>query len=74
MIIEVSGESRKDKATKTFTTRNFWIPAINNHGGFGKWAFLEISDPWDAKNIIRTELQRIGAFSEIRERIGKIPP
>lgn len=59
MIIEVSGESRKDKATKTFTTRNFWIPAINNHGDFGRWAFLEISDPWDAKNIIRAELQRL---------------
>jgi type III restriction enzyme len=59
MIIEVSGEAKKDKAIKTSTTRNFWIPAINNHGGFGKWAFIEISDPWDAKNIIRAEIQRI---------------
>jgi type III restriction enzyme len=58
MIIEVSGEAKKDKAIKTSTTRNFWIPAINNHGGFGKWAFIEISDPWDAKNIIRAELRR----------------
>jgi type III restriction enzyme len=29
------------------------MPAINNHGEFGGWAFLEIVDPWDAKNIIR---------------------
>jgi type III restriction enzyme len=29
------------------------VPAINNHGGFGRWAFLEIDDPWDAKNLIR---------------------
>jgi hypothetical protein len=23
---------------------------------FGRWAFLEISDPWDAKNKIRAAL------------------
>ncbi len=33
------------------------IPAINNHGGFGRWAFLEIVDPLDAKNTIRAFLQ-----------------
>jgi type III restriction enzyme len=56
LIIEVSGEARKDKAAKVSTSRNLWIPAINNHGGFGCWAFLEISDPWDAKNTIRSFL------------------
>jgi type III restriction enzyme len=57
LILEVSGEVRKDKAAKVETTRNLWIPAINNHGGFGRWAFLEIVDPWDAKNTIRAFLQ-----------------
>ena len=52
LILEVSGEARKDKAAKVETARNLWIPAINNHGGFGRWAFLEIVDPWDAKNTI----------------------
>jgi hypothetical protein len=36
--------------------RNLWVPAINNHGGFGRWAFIEITDPWDAKNTIRATL------------------
>jgi type III restriction enzyme len=57
LILEVSGEARKDKATKVATTRNLWVPAINNHGGFGRWAFLEIVDPWDAKNTIRAFLR-----------------
>jgi type III restriction enzyme len=52
LILEVSGEARKDKAAKVETARNLWIPAVNNHGGFGRWAFLEIVDPWDAKNTI----------------------
>lgn len=57
LILEVSGEARKDKAAKVETARNLWIPAINNHSGFGRWAFLEIVDPWDAKNTIRAFVQ-----------------
>jgi type III restriction enzyme len=30
-----------------------WIPAVNNHGGFGRWAYLEIKDPWNAESLIR---------------------
>ena len=52
LIIEVTGERRPDKAAKVATARNLWIPAVNNHGGYGQWAFLEIADPWDAQNLI----------------------
>ena len=57
LIVEVSGEQRKDKAAKVATARSLWIPAINNYGGFGRWAFIEISDPWDAKNTILAFLE-----------------
>ena len=57
LLLEVSGEARKDKAAKVATARNLWTPAINNHGGFGRWAFMEITDPWDAQNTIRAHLQ-----------------
>jgi type III restriction enzyme len=60
LILEVSGEPRKDKAVKVSTARNLWVPAINNHGGFGQWAFLEISDPWDAQNTIRAFIREKG--------------
>ncbi len=56
LIIEVSGWKLKDKEAKVSTARNLWVAAVNNHGGFGRWAFLEISDPWDAKNTIRAFL------------------
>jgi type III restriction enzyme len=57
LVLEVSGEKRKDKAAKVETVRTLWVPAVNNHGGFGQWAFIEISDPWDAKNLIREFLK-----------------
>jgi type III restriction enzyme len=56
LIVEVSGEARKDKKVKVATSHNLWLPAVNQHGGFGRWNFIEITDPWDAENTIRAFL------------------
>jgi len=58
LIIEVTGEHKKDKVAKVSTANTLWIPAINNHGGFGRWAFIEIIDPWNAKNEICENLKK----------------
>jgi type III restriction enzyme len=56
LIVEVTGEKKKDKAAKVATVRNLWVPAVNNHGAFGRWAFVEIDDPWNAANVIQAHL------------------
>jgi type III restriction enzyme len=60
LIIEVTGEQKKDKAAKVSTARTLWVPAVNNHGGFGRWTFVEVTDPWDAERLIRAHLARLG--------------
>jgi type III restriction enzyme len=58
LIVEVTGERKKDKAEKTATARTFWVPSVNNHGGFGRWSFLEITDPYDdCAELIRSFAQ-----------------
>jgi type III restriction enzyme len=52
LIIEVSGAGRRDKEHKVNTARDLWIPAVNNHGGFGRWRFVEVTDPWEAAATI----------------------
>jgi type III restriction enzyme len=64
LIIEVTGERKKDKEAKVAAAWNLWVPAVNNHGGFGRWAFLEISDPWDAAQAIRAAIQEKGVLSQ----------
>jgi type III restriction enzyme len=61
LIVEVSGEARKDKAAKVTTARTLWVPAVNNQGGFGRWAFVEVTDPWDAQRTIRAAVSRARA-------------
>ena len=64
LIVEVTGEKKKDKAAKIATAHTLWVPAINNHGGFGRWAFIEVVDPWDAQNLIRGFLKQSLAASK----------
>ncbi len=63
LIIEVTGEKKEDKAAKVATAKTLWVPAVNNHGGFGRWAFVEIDDPWNAQNVIRAHVQASAAQS-----------
>jgi len=56
LIVEVTGEKRKEKIAKVSTAKTLWIPAVNNQGSFGRWAFLEITDPWNAQNSIRESI------------------
>jgi type III restriction enzyme len=62
LVIEVSGESRRDKTEKVATAKNLWVPAVNAHGGFGRWDFIELRDPANTKNDVRGHL-------DARERV-----
>jgi len=53
LMLEVSGEARADKQAKVAAAEHLWTVAVNNWGGLGRWAFLEITDPWDAEHLIR---------------------
>ena len=56
LIIEVTGQRRDEKDSKVATMRDLWIPAVNNLGLCGEWAFLEVGDPYNAKQLIRSFL------------------
>jgi type III restriction enzyme len=60
LIVEVTGAKDRDKEAKVATATTLWVPAVNNAGTWGRWAFLEVADPWDAEHTIRTSLQKVG--------------
>lgn len=59
LILEVSGREKKEKKEKAATSRELWVPAVNGQGGFGRWAYLETTDPWNVKNEIRKLMEVI---------------
>jgi type III restriction enzyme len=66
LILEVTGEKKADKEAKVSTARNLWVPAINNDGRFGKWAFLEMRDPWNAKTEIHEFLNAYAGSQPVK--------
>ncbi|OWK41026.1 Type III restriction-modification enzyme, helicase subunit [Fimbriiglobus ruber] len=50
LVLEVSGQKKKEKEAKVETAKTMWVPAVNNLGTFGRWAFLEI----DGANLHKT--------------------
>ena len=53
LIVEVSGQELDAKKAKCEAARALWVPAVNNLGEFGRWAFIEIDDPWAVQSTIR---------------------
>lgn len=61
LIIEVSGTMKdKDKRiAKAETTETKWWPAVNRHGGFGRWGFTEIADMTHAESNLNNAIDRM---------------
>jgi type III restriction enzyme len=56
LVLEVTGEARKEKQAKVAAAEHLWTEAVNNWGGAGRWAFLEVTDPWNAGQLLRKKL------------------
>jgi len=41
LVVEIKGYRGEDAKDKKLTMDNFWIPGVNNLGGYGRWAFAE---------------------------------
>jgi type III restriction enzyme len=61
LVLEVSGEAKKAKGAKVATAETLWVPAVNNSHEYGRWSFLEVTDPWNAANLLRQHLARVRA-------------
>jgi type III restriction enzyme len=54
LVVEVKGQRDAKDAAKADTTSKVWIPAVNNTGRYGRWAFEEFSDiPYDIEDRLR---------------------
>jgi type III restriction enzyme len=59
VLIEVTGQRKKDKVAKVDAARTYWVPAVNNLGEFGRWGFAEITDPWEAADLLAMTVRDI---------------
>lgn len=59
LIVEVSGSRKSPGPTraKATTARDSWCAAVNNHGGFGRWGYVEMTNPLEFKTRLAEAIQ-----------------
>ncbi|APZ43783.1 BPTD_3080 family restriction endonuclease [Acidihalobacter ferrooxydans] len=63
LIVEIKGYRGEDAKEKKSTMDNYWVPGVNNHGHYGRWAFAEFGDVYemqeDFSNRVAQEFDRM---------------
>jgi type III restriction enzyme len=58
LVVEIKGERDILDQNKKEAMETHWIPAVNADGGFGRWSFVEIGNPYEAEERLRSFLVR----------------
>ena len=67
LIVEVSGTLKSPGPTgaKADTARNQWCAAVNNHGEYGRWGYVEVHNPLQDMALLDTAIDNLYADGPI---------
>jgi type III restriction enzyme len=67
LIVEVSGgrKNQQLREVKFQTARDVWCVAVNNHGGFGRWGYLEVNTMIGLQRTLREAVNNLYADEAI---------
>jgi hypothetical protein len=71
-VVEIKGYRREDAKEKKATMDTYWVPAVNNLGTLGRWAFAELTEIYQIEADF--EVKVASAFNEMIARAGGAPP
>ncbi len=49
LIVEIKGYRGEDAKDKKATMDTYWVPGVNHHGDYGRWAFAEFTDVFEVE-------------------------
>jgi len=59
LVIEVKGRRSEQDAAKADTMATRWVPGVNALGRFGRWAFVELDNPYTFAGGVRSFLAAV---------------
>ncbi len=57
LIVEIKGYRREDAKEKKATMDTYWVPGVNNHGRYGRWAFAEFTDVYEMQSDFEARVE-----------------
>ena len=71
LVVEIKGYRREDAKEKKATMDTYWVPAVNNMGTLGRWAFAELTEIYQIESDFEAKVA--SAFDEMIARVGVAP-
>ena len=59
LVVEVKGYRREDAKAKKQTMETYWVPAVNQLGDHGRWAFVELKDVYAMRGDVDGALEAV---------------
>ena len=50
LVVEIKGYRGEDAKEKKTTMETYWVPGVNNHGHYGRWAFAELTEVYEIES------------------------
>ena len=57
LVVEIKGYRREDAKEKKATMDTYWVPGVNNHGRYGRWAFAEFTDVYAMQSDFEAKVE-----------------
>ncbi|MDN5871361.1 MAG: hypothetical protein L0H73_11655, partial [Nitrococcus sp.] len=57
LVVEIKGYGREDAKEKKNTMEAYWVPGVNNHGNYGRWAFAQFVDVWEMQSDFQAKVE-----------------
>ena len=58
LIVEIKGYRREDAKEKKTTMEAYWVPGVNNHVHYGRWAFAEFVDVYEMQSDFEAKVEQ----------------
>ena len=69
LIVEIKGYRREDAKFKKSTMETYWVPGVNYHGQYGRWAFAEFTDVYEMETDFAAKVE--AEFNRMIEGVSK---
>jgi type III restriction enzyme len=67
LIVEIKGYRGEDAKEKKATMDTYWVPAVNNLGTYGRWAFAELTEVYQIEADFAARVE--GEFNRMIDRV-----
>ncbi|MDX6379491.1 MAG: type restriction enzyme [Rubrobacteraceae bacterium] len=66
LVVEIKGYRREDAKEKKAAMETYWIPGVNNHGQYGRWAFAEFTEVYQIESDFEARVE--AEFGQMMEK------